>query len=259
MTDRDLWDTSPRPAIERLARIEGQSNFLSMLQGIEVGPDTTEDMGALSFARMRGCVPETLEAQVAQSTLFKLPLMAMVYQAVVSEFSPPEKDLPWVRGAIADAFLLLSRGKCQVLHVRAKGFSVRLADYAAMRKVAHGVFLEMVDRALREWTRARKRESAAPVIRHSVGVDRPNKSFGVDHADSMPATNQYGMADGCYFATPLPTDADGETPGFDIRGLGIFDRLGWDERNTKAGPVLTLYGAEAEGYIKQHPSQPHLT
>jgi hypothetical protein len=158
----DLWSASKPPAIERLARIEGQSNFLSMLQGIEVGPDTTEDMGALSFARMRGCIPETLEAQVAQSTLFKLPLMSIVYRAVISEFDPPEKDLRWIRGAIADAFLLLSRGYCKPAAQRAKRFKVDRHAYAAMRKTAHGVLLEMADRAERAWKAARQSTREIP-------------------------------------------------------------------------------------------------
>jgi hypothetical protein len=158
MPDDSLFNPSPRPAIERLARIEGQSNFLSMLQGVEAGADTTEDMGALSFARMRGCVPETLEAQVAQSVVFKLPLMSIVYKAVISEFKPKEKDLPWIRGAVSDAMLLLMYGECKPLVQRAKRFHTDISVYSAMRKTAHGVLLEMADRALRAWLNARKSE-----------------------------------------------------------------------------------------------------
>lgn len=156
--DTGLFASSQPPAVERLSRIEGQSNFLSILAGIEAGADTTEDMGALSFARARGCVPETLEAWVAQSVLFKLPLMSIVYRAVVTEMKPADKDLPWVRGAIADAFLLLSRGECKPLNVRAKSFKTDISAYSAMRKVAQGVFAGMVDRAETEFRRARKSE-----------------------------------------------------------------------------------------------------
>jgi hypothetical protein len=163
----DLWNASKPPAVERLARIEGQSNFLSMLQGVEVGPDTTEDMGALSFARLRGCIPETLEAQVAQSTLFKLPLMSIVYRSVISEFGPPERDLRWIRGAIADAFLLLSRGECKPAAQRARRFKVDRHAYAAMRKIAHGVLLEMADRAERAWKSARQSTREIPSNRHN--------------------------------------------------------------------------------------------
>ncbi len=160
-----LFDPSRKPAVERLAVIEGQSNFLSILAGIEAGPDTTEDMGALSFARRRGCVPEVLEAWVAQSGLYRLPLMSIVYRAVLSEFKPDDKDLPWIQGAIADAFLLLRYGECKPLNVRAKQFKTDISAYSAMRKVAHGVFLEMRDRAEREWNRARKSE--IPGNRHT--------------------------------------------------------------------------------------------
>lgn len=172
MTDSTVFDATPRPAVERLARIEGQSNFLSMLQGVEVGPDTTEDMGALSFARRFRCVPETLEAQVAQSVLFKLPLQSMVYKAVVSEFKPPDKDLPWVRGAIADAFLLLSRGECKPYKVRAKNLHVNGEAYAAMRKTAYSVFLEMANRAELAWKKSRSgREIPEKCHTNLSGVD----------------------------------------------------------------------------------------
>lgn len=234
-----LFNASPRPAVERLARIEGQSNFLSLLAGVEAGADTTEDMGALSFARRRGCVPEVLEAWVAQSGLFRLPLMSIVYRAVLSEFKPDDKDLPWIQGAIADAFLLMRYGECKPLSVRAKRFKTDISAYSAMRKVAHSVFLEMCDRAEREWHRARKSES--PEKGHTVGVE---------------GNNSRGMSPGCFFATPLGTAEDGDEAAFDTRGLGILDLLGWDERNgIKPGPVLELHGEDAELHCKAHPSQ----
>lgn len=236
----DFFTASRAPVVERLAKIEGQSNFLSILAGIEAGTDTTEDMGALSFARARGCVPETLEAWVAQSVLFKLPLMSIVYRAVVTELKPADKDLPWVRGAIADAFLLLSRGECKTGGERAKQFHTRKADYLAIRSVAHGVMVEMCNKAEREFVRARRGEPASPGNRHTVGVE---------------GLSVRGMAAGCYVATPLGTGEDGEDTGFDTRGLGVFDRLGWDERNIRPGPVLELHGDEAQAYCDAHPSQ----
>lgn len=162
-----LFDPSRKPVVERLAGIEGQSNFLSILAGIEAGPDTTEDMGALSFARRRGCVPEVLEAWVAQSGLYRLPLMSLVYRAVKNEFKPDAKDLPWIAGAIADAFLLLRYGECKTVESRAKCFRVDRHAYGAMRKVAHGVFAEMRDRAEREYMRARRSTREIPGNRHN--------------------------------------------------------------------------------------------
>lgn len=176
----ELFDPTPPPAIERLARIEGQSNFLSLLAGIEAGPDTTEDMAALSFARSRGVVPEVLETYVAQSGVFSRPLMSMLFNVIVSEFKPKESDYPWIRGAIADAFLLVRYGayagpldlsqihkdrrnlyrnmracRPKAVRGRAKHFKVDVLAYGAMRKLAEGVFYRYVWDAQRQWLRCR--------------------------------------------------------------------------------------------------------
>ncbi len=151
-----LFDTKPAPAVERLARIEGQSNFLSLLAGIEAGPDTTEDMAALAFSRARGCVPEALEAYVAQSSLFRLPLMSLLFEVIRSEWKPKAADYPWIQGAIADAFLLVQRGDCKGSGRRSRRFKVRTEVYLAMRKLAQGVFLEMIANAERQWYAARR-------------------------------------------------------------------------------------------------------
>lgn len=218
----DLWNATPAPAIEQIAKIEGQSNFLSLLAGVEAGPDTTETMATLAFSRCRGAIPEVLEAHVAQSTLFKLPLMSIVFEAVKKEFSPEEKDYGWIQGAIADAFQLLRAGRCKPQKGRAKRFKVKEAAYSSMRQLAHGVLLEMLNRADRAWKKARARQT--PADRHTQNVEGPR---------------QYQMAPGCYYARPLPTDQDNETPGFDTRGIGVTDRLGWDDRNAAPGPCLS--------------------
>ena len=151
----ELFDNSPAPAIERLARIEGQSNFLSLLVGIEAGPDTTEDMAAQSFARARGAVPEVLEAQVAQSGMYRRPIMSMVFRAICNELRPKETDRPWMQGAVADAFLILRYGKCKGSQERAKQFKVRREPYLVIRKMATGVFSQLLADAEREFRRAR--------------------------------------------------------------------------------------------------------
>lgn len=151
-----LFDTKPAPAVERLARIEGQSNFLSLLAGIEAGPDTTEDMAALAFSRARGCVPEALEAYVAQSSLFRLPLMSLLFEVIRSEWKPKPKDYPWIQGAIADGFLMVQRGECKGAGRRARRFRVQVETYAAMRKLAEGVFTQMIANAEREWYASRR-------------------------------------------------------------------------------------------------------
>lgn len=238
----ELFDPTPPPAIERLARIEGQSNFLSLLAGIEAGPDTTQDMAALAFARTRGCIPEALEAHVAQSTMYRLPLMSVVWHAVLAEWKPKEKDWRWVQGAIADAFLLFRVGYCNPVKVRAKSFKVDEAAFGAMRKAAASIFNEIMCRAESEFRAALRSTRETTGCRHSERGEEERKST-------------YRMGNANYRATPLGYDDDGNPTGFDTRGIGINDRLGYDERNTRPGPVLTLHGAEAERWCRDHPAQ----
>ena len=149
------YDHTPPPPIERLARIEGQSNFLSLLAGVEAGPDTTEDMAALSFARARGAIPEVLEAYAGQSDLFKLPLMTLVFRALRAEMKAKEADWPWMQGAVADAFLLVQKGICKPSAVRSRRFKVREETYRTMRTLARGIFAQLIADAEQKWKRAR--------------------------------------------------------------------------------------------------------
>ena len=146
-----LFDAKKAPLVERLARIEGQSNFLSLLSGVEAGPDTTQDMGALAFARARGAIPEFLEAHVAQSKLYRIPMMTLVFRAVCETRKPDEREAVWIRCAVSDAFLIFSAGKCKAGEVRAKQCKVQKAAYLAMRNLAHGVMTEFCYHAEREW------------------------------------------------------------------------------------------------------------
>ena len=155
MANGEYFDHAPAPAIERIARMEGQSNFLSLLSGIEAGPDTTEDMAALSFSRSRGALPESLEAYIAQSNVYRRPLMSMMFVAVCEVMHPKDADYGWVRGAIADAFLLVQRGACKPIKARARSFKVGHEVYGAMRNLAWSVLWEHVDRSERAWYAAR--------------------------------------------------------------------------------------------------------
>jgi hypothetical protein len=177
----DLYDPNPAPAIERLARIEGQSNFLSLLAGVEAGPDTTQDMAALAFSRAWGATPEVLEAWVAQSGLYRWPLMSMCYARLDSQLHFPEKDRPWVQGAVADAFLLLRYGQfrpaiegkrkarpgAKPVETRAKQFRVDKSAYGAMRNCAAGEFEQIRAEAHSAWTAARSIRQS-PTIRQTV-------------------------------------------------------------------------------------------
>lgn len=237
------YDNRPTPLIERLARIEGGSNFESLLRGIEAGPDTTELMGALGFARSAGATPEVLEAHVAQSGLFSLPIMSLVFWSIVAETGAESKEWPWMQGAVADAFNELRYGPKGVkpLAERARSFKVRTDVYAVMRRVSGRVIDEYLSHARARFHVAMRRETDSPGIRHS---------------DSGEGGKYFVQGqNGCYRATPLGHDDDGNPVGLDTRGIGISDRLGYDVRNDAPGPVLTLYGGEAEDHCRKYPAQ----
>ena len=151
----DVFDATPADPIERLARIEGQSNFMAILAGSDVGPDTTEDMAALAFSRASCQAPEVLEAFVAQSGIYGRPLMSLTYKMICDELKPKDKDLKWMRGAVADAFLLIRYGHCKRIGERSAFFRVDNSVYGVVRKVAHGVLLQMIADAEKAWRRAR--------------------------------------------------------------------------------------------------------
>ena len=158
---KEVFEPSNPDPIERLARIEGESNFSSLLAGIEAGKDTTQDMAALAFSRSSGCLPEVLETFVAQSGIWKRPLMSALFAAIRDELKPDPSDFDWIRGAVADAFLLVRHGHCKTGSLRARKFGVSKDAYYTMRKLAYGVFVLEIDRATQAWERSRgiRRES----------------------------------------------------------------------------------------------------
>lgn len=239
----DYYSTEKPPKIERLARIEGQSNFLSLLAGVEAGADTTEDMAALAFARARGAVPEVLEAHVAKSDLYKLPLMSMVFWAIVREYHPKESEWPWIQGAVADAFMLLRDGRCKPSNGRARHFKVRCEAYRAMRKLAEGIFGDLSARATAAYLRAMAPERESPGCRQNKATGKTfNERANLGH----------------YIQRPLQSGdeiCEESLATIDTHGIGFSDRLGYDARQDRPCPVLTLRGEEAEQHCKASPSQ----
>lgn len=155
----DLYDPRPPHPCERLARLEGQSNFLSLLSGVEAGPDTTEDAGALAFARKGGGVaPEFLEAFWGGSTLYRRELCQVVFDAIDRMGrGVAEKDRVWVKGAVLDAFELFGGRYPEPGRVRAKRLRARYEDYLATRKLAEGLFHGLAGTAQATWLKARFR------------------------------------------------------------------------------------------------------
>lgn len=247
---RDTYDHAPAPLYECLARIEGQSNFLSLLAGIEAGPDTTEPMGALAFTRAAGATPEVLEAHVARSRLFQAPIMSMVFCTIVHELKAERKAWPWIQGAVADAFIELRDGARYVkpLADRAREFKVRIEVYGVVRKVAGRIMDDLLAVARVKFGRAMRRESVSPGFRHYQGT---------------PSTFSARAAMGHYIQRPLASSDEigpNHTAAIDTHGIGMADRLGYDDRQDRPGPVLTLYGDEAEEHRRKYPAhskRPH--
>lgn len=150
------WDDSPPHPCERLARMEGQSNFLSLLAGVEAGPDTTEDAAALSFARARSPAPmEVLEAKWAASQLYKPAICQLVFDVMDEAGDVKDGDRLWVKAAILDAFSLFTRGRAPIGTDRARRFKVRTDAYYATRKFALSMLQSMSATVENEWVRAR--------------------------------------------------------------------------------------------------------
>lgn len=117
----------------------------------------------------------------------------------------------------------------KTLAIRAKSFKTDISAYSAMRKMAQGVFAGMVDRAESEFLRARKSEI-------------PGKA----HSVVTPSTFHGRTAIGTYVQPALAASSeisDDHLAPIDTHGIGMADRLGWDDRREYVhGPVLTLRG-----------------
>lgn len=139
--------------------MEGQSNFLSLLAGIEAGPDTTEDAAALAFARTAGDVdPEFLEAFWGGSVLYRRELCQIVFD-VIDRMGRgvAAKDRIWTKAAVLDAFELFGGRAPSPGRVRAKQFKARYEDYLATRKLAEGLFHAMTGTVQGVWLKVRFR------------------------------------------------------------------------------------------------------
>lgn len=152
------FDASRPHPCERLARLEGQSNFLSLLSGIEAGPDTTQDAAALGMTRRRGRIPEILEAYWGRSSLHRIALCQLMFDAFAERGEIKARDRIWTKGAILDAFDRFTTGTCSPSRQRARQFIVSQDIYLVIRKSAEGMFTVMEGDTRPAWLRARLRE-----------------------------------------------------------------------------------------------------
>ena len=151
----EFYDESPPHPCERLARLEGQSNFLSLLAGVEAGPDTTEDAAALGFIRRGDIPPEMLEARWCGSQLYKPAICQLVFDVMDEAGDVKDGDRLWVKAAILDAFALFTTGVCPIGRHRARRFRVGHDPFYAARKFALAMMQAMAHDLERRWIRAR--------------------------------------------------------------------------------------------------------
>jgi len=152
----DIYSAAPPHPCERLGRITGQSNFLSLLAGVEAGADTTQDMAALAMARRRG-IPEMLEAYWGGSRLHRWAICQIVFDAIHAISRIKDRDRIWVKGSILDAFDLVTTGECPVGRTRAKQFRVDHDAYHSSRKLAESLFRQLIEDVQPGYVRARLR------------------------------------------------------------------------------------------------------
>ena len=150
----EYWDDAPPHPCERLARQEGQSNFLSLLAGVEAGPDTTEDAAALAFVDC-GLPAEILVAKWAGSCLYRPAICQLVFDVMDEAGDVKERDRLWVKASILDAFRLFTTGHAPIGTDRARQFKTRTDAYYATRKFALSMLQSMANDAERYWIAAR--------------------------------------------------------------------------------------------------------
>ena len=181
----EFYDKSKPHPCERLARIEGQTNYWRLLAGIEQGADTTEDMAALSFARASGCPPELLEAFWGGSKIHRRELCLMCFRVLdAAGRGIRDKDRIWTLGAIIDAFDRFCGERIPRARLRAEKFGVRYEDYLATRKLAEGLFYRWAGFVQPAWIKARHRMGT---ISHPDSGKLPMRGRTADDSAAPPA------------------------------------------------------------------------
>lgn len=170
------YDTDKPHPCERLALLEGCSNFLGLLRfapskddddgdgppdrrflrSEPPAPDTVPDAHALGLIRDR-CTPEALEVYWGGSRLHRYMLGQLVFETIAQRGKIRDRDRIWTKGAILDALDLFGAGACAVGRERAKRFGVRYEDYLAARKLAGGILTALEGDARRNWLYVRFR------------------------------------------------------------------------------------------------------
>jgi hypothetical protein len=141
----------PHPC-ERLARMEGQTNFWLAFGGSEAGTDTTMDAAALAFAERRSGIPAAVMlAYWGGSTSARYALATCVLQAMIgagAKFGESERG---ARRAVLDALDVFGGRDIGPLAERAKRHRMRHEDYSALLKLATGILHAWLGEIQPEW------------------------------------------------------------------------------------------------------------
>lgn len=140
----------PHPC-ERLARLEGQTNYWLAFGGSEAGSDTTLDAGALAFAERRSGVPAAvLTAYWGGSRQARYALASCILYAI-GGFVSREGSLRSARGAILDAVDAFRGVDIGALGARARIRGMDVGAYTAIWKTAGGLLHAWLGEIQPEW------------------------------------------------------------------------------------------------------------
>lgn len=159
---RDVF-THERPhPCERLARLEGQTNYWLAFGGSEAGSDTTMDAGALAFAERRSGIPSSvLLAYWGGSHRARYALASCILYSIGGRCASRDGSLRAARGAVLDAVDVFRGVEIGALAQRAARRGMRHEDYSALFKLAGGILHSWLGEIQPEWITARfSRESS---------------------------------------------------------------------------------------------------
>lgn len=141
----------PHPC-ERLARLEGQTNYWLAFGGNEAGTDTTLDAGALAFAERRSGVPAAvLTAYWGGSRQARYALASCILYSLGGRFVSRDGSLRSARGAILDAVDAFRGVDIGALDARARRRGMDVGAYTALWKLAGGILHAWLGEIQPEW------------------------------------------------------------------------------------------------------------
>jgi hypothetical protein len=162
---RDTYSYERAHPCERLARLEGETNYWLAFGGSDAGSDTTMDAGALAIAERRSGVPaHVLLAYWGGSRMARYALATCVWHALLAvgaKFTGSSERGP--RGAVLDAVDMFRGIDIGALSNRAQRRGMRHEEYSALVKLSGGILHGWAGEIQPEWIEARFRERKLPV------------------------------------------------------------------------------------------------